>query len=133
MSDKSLDEARFNLATHIMSNGVELIIASDRVKHTEHKSNSIPSSRHTHHTQTHTPNNIHTQDAKKPVTFAPSTLMNHMILALPTTKQVKFGIVLMDRAVKDCHQIQSLYSSFTYVSINITLHMLGSCIELITF
>jgi len=83
VNDMSLDEARFNLATHIMSNGVELIIASDRVKHSDthklshlyQKFNSVPSSRHI-------------QEAKKPVTFAASTLLNHMILALPTAKQV---------------------------------------------
>lgn len=75
MSDSSLDEARFNLATHVMSNGVELIIASDKVKHvdTVHGFDTVSSSR---------------QVQLKPVTLAPSTLKNHMILALPTSRQV---------------------------------------------
>lgn len=80
MSVKSLEEARFNLATHIMSNGVELIIASDRVKHSD-KLNSIPSSKRIQSQETN-------NEKKKPVTFAPSTLINQMILSLPTAKQV---------------------------------------------
>lgn len=83
MSNKSLDQARFNLATHVMSNGVELIIASDKIKHIDKQAPSTRSpsiSLSSRHAQ------------QKPVTFAPSTLKNHMILALPTIRQVKIYI-----------------------------------------
>ncbi|XP_023165582.1 uncharacterized protein LOC111595886, partial [Drosophila hydei] len=83
MSNKSLDQARFNLATHVMSNGVELIIASDKIKHIDKQAPSTRSpsiSLSSRHAQ------------QKPVTFAPSTLKNHMILALPTIRQEKFSI-----------------------------------------
>ncbi|XP_034477180.1 uncharacterized protein LOC117783719 [Drosophila innubila] len=110
MSDKSLDEARFNLATHIMSNGVELIIASDRVKHSD-KVSSIPSSS-SQLLQTQTQET----KKKKPVTFAPSTLINHMILALPTAKQDKFTIPIIDNQfiTKTCLTTYTYHTTYLF-------------------
>ncbi|XP_064537619.1 mucin-3B isoform X3 [Drosophila montana] len=86
MSDRSLDEARFNLATHVMSNGVELIIASDKVKSSHVDINhGLTSSSSTSSSSRHV-------QSLRPVTLAPSTLKNHMILALPTSRQENFTI-----------------------------------------
>ncbi|XP_044316608.1 uncharacterized protein LOC108040293 isoform X2 [Drosophila rhopaloa] len=73
-SEKILEEARYNLATHVMSNGVELIIASEKGKPIGKVAvNSHPNST--------------TQQFYKPFTLAPSTLTNQMILTLPLVKQ----------------------------------------------
>ncbi|XP_033237261.1 uncharacterized protein [Drosophila pseudoobscura] len=94
VSEKTLDEARYNLATHIMSNGVELIIASEKGKYVEQegitsqilsniRSRTIPAS-HSHH---------------KPLTLAPSTLKNQMILTIPLEKQEKFTMPINDNQI----------------------------------
>ncbi|XP_033150535.1 uncharacterized protein LOC108607323 [Drosophila busckii] len=77
--NKNYDEARYNLATHVMSNGVELIIASDKLKLND-KLLGI--------TSTHIKNidQYADPDIQKPVTLAPSTLKNHMVLAVPSPK-----------------------------------------------
>uniref|UniRef100_A0A1A9WQ99 EGF-like domain-containing protein n=1 Tax=Glossina brevipalpis TaxID=37001 RepID=A0A1A9WQ99_9MUSC len=65
-----IDEARYNLATRIMSNGVEVIIAGDKSKLDEGnllETNSLHQ------------NSIVTQ---KPMTFPPSTIKNQMIIML---------------------------------------------------
>lgn len=69
--NKSFDEARLNLAKHVMSNGVELIIASDKIKRSDQHAGSLSS-----------------EIKKRPMTLAPSTLMNHMILVVPTLNEV---------------------------------------------
>lgn len=81
--NESLDQARFNLATHVMSNGVELIIASDKIKQIDKQAPSIHSS-----SISLSLRNVQ----QKPVTLAPSTLKNHMILAVPTFRQVKINM-----------------------------------------
>lgn len=81
--NESLDQARFNLATHVMSNGVELIIASDKIKHIDKQASSIRSSSISLPSR-----NVQ----QKPITLAPSTLKNHMLLAEPTVRQVKMNI-----------------------------------------
>lgn len=69
------DEARYNLATRIMSNGVEVIVAGDK--------STLPGGGH--------PNQhlriLTTTDTqfKMPLTLAPSTLKDHMLLMLPQT------------------------------------------------
>ncbi|TDG39541.1 hypothetical protein AWZ03_014037, partial [Drosophila navojoa] len=81
--NESLDQARFNLATHVMSNGVQLIIASDKIKHIDKQAPSVHSS-----SISLSSRNVQ----QKPVTLAPSTLKNHMILAVPTVRQENFSI-----------------------------------------
>ncbi|KRG07357.1 uncharacterized protein Dmoj_GI26085 [Drosophila mojavensis] len=81
--NESLDQARFNLATHVMSNGVELIIASDKIKHIDKQASSIRSSSISLPSR-----NVQ----QKPITLAPSTLKNHMLLAEPTVRQENFSI-----------------------------------------
>ncbi|EDV90938.1 GH23949 [Drosophila grimshawi] len=81
LAELSLDEARFNLATHVMSNGVELIIASDKLKHQAAAASASVSASAVTQFQSQS------QLPQKPVTLAPSTLKNHMILALPTNNK----------------------------------------------
>lgn len=70
-ADKQTDEARYNLATRIMSNGVEVIVAGDKT--------TLPGG----HPNTHL-RILTTIDAfKMPLTLAPSTLKDHMLLMLP--------------------------------------------------
>lgn len=65
------DEARYNLATRIMSNGVEVIVAGDKT--------TLPGGHPNNHLRILT-----TTDAfKMPLTLAPSTLKDHMLLMLP--------------------------------------------------
>jgi len=83
VSEKTLEEARYNLATHVMSNGVELIIASEKGKPMEKVVADTQKCR----------NNISRlikQQYDKPSTLAPSTLKNQMILTLPSIEQVRF-------------------------------------------
>lgn len=62
-----VDEARYNLATRIMSNGVEVIIASDKTK-TPDLASDI--------------SNNQIQQYNKPVTLAASTIKNQMMILL---------------------------------------------------
>lgn len=65
------DEARYNLATRIMSNGVEVIVAGDKT--------TLPGGHPNNHLRILT-----TTDAfKMPLTLAPSTLKDHMMLMMP--------------------------------------------------
>lgn len=60
------DEARYNLATRIMSNGVEVIVAGDKSTYPgEPMLRRIVST------------------ANRPITLAPSTLSDHMQMLLP--------------------------------------------------
>lgn len=69
----SADEARYNLATRIMSNGVEVIVAGDKT--------TLPGGHPNSHLRILT-----TTDAFKiPLTLAPSTLKDQMLLMLPHT------------------------------------------------
>lgn len=68
------DEARFNLATRVMSNGVEVIVASDK--------STLPGD----------PNilRILPSSIYKPYTLAASTLKNNVLMMLPSEPEVKF-------------------------------------------
>lgn len=67
------DEARYNLATRIMSNGVEVIVAGDK--------STLPGGHPNNHLRILT-----TSDTfKLPLTLAPSTLKDQMHLMLPQT------------------------------------------------
>lgn len=59
------EEARYNLATRIMSNGVEVIVAGDK--------STLPGD----------PDNRRYVSTNRPVTLKPSTLREHMIMLLP--------------------------------------------------
>lgn len=68
-----MDEARYNLATRIMSNGVEVIIASDKTKTVDHLLHGMSS------------HQLHHKSNYKPMTLAASTIKNQMmILLLPS-------------------------------------------------
>jgi hypothetical protein len=60
-------EARYNLATKVMSNGVEVIVAGDR--------STLPVE-----TQVL---RVLSSSLSRPITLAPSTLTDHMVLFLP--------------------------------------------------
>lgn len=64
---KAIEEARYNLATRVMSNGVEVIVAGDK--------STFPGN----------PNfkRILPSTVYKPVTLKPSTLSDHMMMILP--------------------------------------------------
>lgn len=64
------DEARYNLATRIMSNGVEVIVASDKSTLPGGQPNLRILSTSEHY--------------RMPLTLAPSTLKDHMLLVVPT-------------------------------------------------
>lgn len=64
------DEARYNLATRIMSNGVEVIVASDKSTLPGGQPNLRILSTSEHY--------------RLPLTLAPSTLKDHMLLVVPT-------------------------------------------------
>lgn len=67
------DEARYNLATRIMSNGVEVIVAGDK--------STLPGGHPNQQLRI-----LSTGDTfKMPMTLAPSTLKDHMLLMLPQT------------------------------------------------
>lgn len=69
----AVDEARYNLATRIMSNGVEVIVAGDK--------STLPGGHPNNHLRILT-----TSDTfKMPLTLAPSTLKDQMHLMLPQT------------------------------------------------
>lgn len=70
------DEARYNLATRIMSNGVEVIVAGDK--------STLPGGGHPNQHLRILTTNTDTQ-FKMPLTLAPSTLKDHMLLMLPQT------------------------------------------------
>lgn len=62
-----MDEARFNLATRVMSNGVEVIVAGDK--------STLPGEPDV--------KRIVPSSINKPVTLKPSTLSDHMMMQLP--------------------------------------------------
>lgn len=64
------DEARYNLATRVMSNGVEVIVASDKSTLPGGQPNLRILSTGEHY--------------RMPLTLAPSTLKDHMLLVVPT-------------------------------------------------
>lgn len=70
------DEARYNLATRIMSNGVEVIVAGDK--------STLPGGGHPNQHLRILTTTTDTQ-FKMPLTLAPSTLKDHMLLMLPQT------------------------------------------------
>ncbi|KRK04789.1 uncharacterized protein Dyak_GE14527, isoform B [Drosophila yakuba] len=82
VSEKVLDEARYNLATHVMSNGVELIIADEKGKHIENLAMATQNANSNYRQHI-----LKTLRSEKPLTLAPSTLQNQMILTLPLIKQ----------------------------------------------
>ncbi|XP_017489377.1 PREDICTED: uncharacterized protein LOC108377602 isoform X2 [Rhagoletis zephyria] len=96
--DDFLDEARYNLATRVMSNGVEVIIASDKIKTqlagadvaTEIATKDAPQQQH-HQLQLRV---VPSQAIYRPLTLAASTLKNQMILVMPSqnTEPVNFSI-----------------------------------------
>lgn len=65
------DEARYNLATRVMSNGVEVIVAGDKT--------TLPGGHPNNHLRILTSS----YGFKMPMTLAPSTLKDHMLLMLP--------------------------------------------------
>lgn len=74
---RAFDERRFNFATKKMSNGVEVIVAGDKS---------------TYPGQANVLRVLPTSQAK-PITLAPSTLTDHMLMMLPhPIKQVCFQI-----------------------------------------
>ncbi|XP_020810015.1 uncharacterized protein LOC110185482 [Drosophila serrata] len=88
LNESIWDEARYNLATHIMSNGVELIIASDnnKIKNLEKSKANLPKI-YSNFSQQANPILI-TQAHHKPLTLSPSTLQNQMkIFTLPLNNQ----------------------------------------------
>lgn len=97
--DEFLDEGRYNLATRVMSNGVELIIANDKsklpaaagnvvtemlIKGSLHQKQKQQVSLELKSVPSHTP--------FRPMTLAPSTLKDKMIFVMPTqsANQVSF-------------------------------------------
>lgn len=64
------DEARYNLATRVMSNGVEVIVANDKSTLPGGQPNLRILSTSEHY--------------RMPLTLAPSTLKDHMLLVMPT-------------------------------------------------
>lgn len=106
------DEARYNLATRIMSNGVEVIVAGDKT--------TLPG-----HPNSHLRILTTTDVFKIPLTLAPSTVKDQMLLLLPQTTyngnsdtkfpsikntQVRNATPLVDSyTFVDCHYF---YSSF---------------------
>ena len=88
----TIDEARYNLATRIMSNGVEVIIAGDRSKMPDQDTlNNVQILQPLYH------NN-------KPMTLAPSTIKNQLMILLfpsstnttaPSSKQKVIYILIM--------------------------------------
>ncbi|XP_070074099.1 mucin-3B isoform X4 [Drosophila takahashii] len=106
VSEKILDEARYNLATHVMSNGVELIIASEKGKPIEKLSPT---------TNTFSNNSqpiLITQHSDKPLTLAPSTIQNQMILTLPSTKQNTLIIPDNSFITKICLTTYTYFSTY---------------------
>jgi len=62
-----MGEARYNLATKVMSNGVEVIVAGDR--------STLPGEPEVLR--------VLSSSMPRPITLAPSTLTDHMVLFLP--------------------------------------------------
>lgn len=76
LQGRAIEEARYNLATRVMSNGVEVIVAGDK--------STLPGN----------PNfkRILSNTVYKPVTLKPSTLSDHMMMILPPeSSQVSFN------------------------------------------
>ncbi|XP_054091406.1 uncharacterized protein LOC128923063 [Zeugodacus cucurbitae] len=95
--DEFLDEARYNFATRVMSNGVEVIIANDKSKPTgiygnvtELASKNAIQSEETQQVPLQL-RSVPSQTTFRPMTLAPSTLKDKMILVMPTlsTQQEK--------------------------------------------
>ncbi|XP_018791062.1 PREDICTED: uncharacterized protein LOC108970245 isoform X2 [Bactrocera latifrons] len=80
-----LEGARFNLATRVMWNGIELIIANDKSKPSSVKMVSKDLSQQQE--KQHVPQQLYSelsQSSFRPMTLTPSTLKNKIILAMPT-------------------------------------------------
>lgn len=73
---RSFEEARYNLATRIMSNGVEVIVAGDK--------STLPGDPDVKRVL---PSTIY-----KPVTLKPSTLSDHMLMLLPSSVSILIKI-----------------------------------------
>lgn len=76
---RAIEEARYNLATRVMSNGVEVIVAGDK--------STLPGN----------PNfkRILPSTIYKPVTLKPSTLSDHMMMILPLeSPQVSYQFLI---------------------------------------
>jgi hypothetical protein len=67
MNMNGVGEARYNLATKVMSNGVEVIVAGDR--------STLPGEPEVLR--------VLSSSVSRPITLAPSTLTDHMVLFLP--------------------------------------------------
>lgn len=92
--DEFLDEARFNLATRVMPNGVELIIANDKSKPSSVKTETKDSLQE--QKKQHVPqqlDSVLSQSSFRPMTFAPSTLKNKMILVIPTQSAIQVSFL----------------------------------------
>lgn len=70
------EHPRFNLATKKMSNGVEVIVAGNKA--------TLPG---------HSNLRIVPTGSMKPITLAPSTLSDHMMMLLPQESQVIYSIL----------------------------------------
>lgn len=100
-ADKQTDEARYNLATRIMSNGVEVIVAGDKT--------TLPGG----HPNTHLRILTTTDAFKMPLTLAPSTLKDHMLLMLPQSTSPSDESAQSTHALND---FQSVYNQNQFVT-----------------
>lgn len=100
-ADKQTDEARYNLATRIMSNGVEVIVAGDKT--------TLPGG----HPNTHLRILTTTDAFKMPLTLAPSTLKDHMLLMLPQSTSPSNEVVHDTHAL---NEFQSAYNQNQFVT-----------------
>lgn len=90
--DKAEEVARYNLATRVMSNGVEVIIAGDKSKTVEQNNNINVDNTNNIIRNTQQKSNILRilqSQSQKPMTLAPSTLQDQMILVEPSNVQVR--------------------------------------------
>lgn len=99
-ADKQTDEARYNLATRIMSNGVGVIVAGDKT--------TLPGG----HPNTHLRILTTTTEAfKMPLTLAPSTLKDHMLLMLPQSSSTDPA-----QSSQVLNELQSFYNNNQFVT-----------------
>lgn len=109
-ADKQTDEARYNLATRVMSNGVEVIVAGDKT--------TLPGGHPNTHLRILTTT---TTDAfKMPLTLAPSTLKDHMLLMLPQQTTSNGGAAAVaddpEKTTQVLNELQSFYSKNQFVT-----------------
>lgn len=100
-ADKQTDEARYNLATRVMSNGVEVIVAGDKT--------TLPGG----HPNTHLRILTTTDAFKMPLTLAPSTLKDHMLLMLPQTTSAANDPA---KSTQVLNELQSFYNKNQFVT-----------------